>query len=228
MTERSQSVKLNEQQDREIDLPCSECSGKTCHKILVSADLHGSEGDGQWSVDWLERNQIVQCQGCKTISFRRESSNSEDWEEIDDRGTISYNKIEALFPPRLDSSPTLARDSYALPFDVKRVYDETVLAIQNQSTVLAGMGLRALVEAVCKQCQANGKNLPLKIDSLVSMQVLTPNGAKILHNIRALGNEAAHEIKPQSERQLMIALNTIEHVLREVYIIPHIVDGFGA
>lgn len=228
MTERSLSVKLNEKQDQEIDLPCSVCSGKTWHKIIVSADLHGSEGNEQWSVDWLERNQVVQCQGCRTMSFRRESSNSEDWDQIDDHGTIAYNKIVALFPPRLDANPTLARDSYALPFEVKRVYDETVLAIQNQSPVLAGMGLRALVEAVCKQRKASGKNLPSKIDSLVSMQVLTPNGAKILHNIRALGNEAAHEIRPQNEKQLMIALNTIEHVLREVYIIPHIVKGFEA
>jgi hypothetical protein len=222
---RSLRVHLNDKQGQEIELRCPRCSGKTAHEILVAADIHGCEDNHDFSVDWLERNQVVQCKGCKTASFRRTSSNSEDYEHIDETGTISHNVIETLYPPRLDVAPTLSADSFLLPFDVKRIYDETVLALQNQSPVLTAMGLRALIEAVCKQKKAKGRSLLLKIDSLVAMQVLTPIGAGILHKIRALGNESAHEVKPHSEKQLSVALSIVEHVLREVYIIPHLASS---
>ncbi|MCK6396003.1 hypothetical protein [Zoogloea sp.] len=41
----------------------------------------------------------------------------------------------------------------------------------------------------------------------------------ILHKIRALGNAAAHEITPHSDRQLGLAMNIAEHLLKDVYIL---------
>lgn len=58
-----------------------------------------------------------------------------------------------------------------------------------------------------------------KIDSLVSASVLTPASA-ILHKIRTLGNQAAHEVKPHSDRQLSLAMNIVEHLLKDVYVLP--------
>jgi hypothetical protein len=88
---------------------------------------------------------------------------------------------------------------------------------------LTGVGLRALVELVCKAKNATGGDLYKKIDDLVTKQVLTPAGAKTLHKIRTLGNAAAHEAKPHSERQLGLALEIVDQVLREVYILPKLI-----
>jgi len=59
-----------------------------------------------------------------------------------------------------------------------------------------------------------------RIDGLVSQGVLSLEGSKILHKIRTLGNDAAHEVKPHNENQLGVALDVCEHLLQDVYVLP--------
>lgn len=94
------------------------------------------------------------------------------------------------------------------------------MALSNQAPVLTGIGLRALLETVCKEKNATGHDLLKKIDSLVSSGILTPASAAILHKIRALGNAAAHEVKPHSDKQLGLAMDIVQHLLKDVYILP--------
>jgi len=93
--------------------------------------------------------------------------------------------------------------------------------------VLAGVGLRALVETVCKEKKALGKELYAKINDLAAKQMLTLSGADILHKVRTLGNDAAHDAKPRTPRQLSRAMSVVEHMLKDVYILPKLVEhGF--
>lgn len=86
---------------------------------------------------------------------------------------------------------------------------------------MEGVGLRALLETVCKEKNAQGSNLKDKIDNLVKRQILTPKSAEILHKIRTLGNKAAHEVKPHTKAELELGMDIIEHLLRDVYILSH-------
>ena len=210
---------LNKTQNVEVELPCQKCAGKTTHKALVTVDVRGSEGDHRHSFDWSDDHQIVQCLGCKSLSFRIASSNSEDYYPISE-DEYEYGMAEKLYPPRLEGRKGLGNDTVYLPAKVRPIYDETLTALSVQAPILAAIGLRALVEAVCQEKEAKGGDLFKRIDSLVEERVLTPAGATILHKIRALGNAAAHEAKPHSERQLALAMDIVEHMLKDVYILP--------
>jgi hypothetical protein len=100
------------------------------------------------------------------------------------------------------------------------VYKETRSAICNKLRILAGVGLRAIVEAVCNEKNAEGKDLKARIDVLIALGLITKDGAVILHEIRLLGNAAAHEAKANTEPELHIALDVVEHLLSGVYILP--------
>jgi hypothetical protein len=206
--------------EKEYEISCTRCSGKTAHKVVSSYDLRGEYDDGQQSMQWAVDHQIIQCLGCKTISFRKASSNSEDWVQTSYDGSGEYVEDENIYPSRVDGIKGLGDDAHYLPTKVRRIYDETLQALSNQSPVLAGIGLRALLETVCKEKNATGHDLLKKIDSLVTASVLTPASAAILHKIRTLGNKAAHEVKPHSDRQLGLAMNIVEHLLKDVYILP--------
>lgn len=74
-----------------------------------------------------------------------------------------------------DGSPIVSEELYpnhrgarSVPFDymfgtvpnqLARVYDETVKALNNNQTVLCGMGVRAVLETVVKDQKASGNNL---------------------------------------------------------------------
>lgn len=216
---------INKTQGEEHSLPCIKCTGKTAHKVLASVDVRGDDGDSNYSFEWATDNQIVQCLGCKTVSFRKTSSNSEDYHQINEDGDFEYNVDEMLYPSRIEGIKGLGDETHYLPSNVRRIYDETLMALSSQAPVLAGIGLRALLETVCKEKNATGRDLLKKIDSLVSAGILTPASAAILHKIRTLGNAAAHEMKPHSDKQLGLAMDIVEHLLKDVYILPKQVES---
>jgi len=217
----SEELKLNETKDKKLLVSCGECKRKTNHVVLVSADLSGTDELGhEYEVHWSSNHQIIQCQGCDTISFRKANQNSQDspiqigpdeWEE---------DIYEELYPNRNEGRVPI-KDVHLLPTDIERIYAETLKAMNGDQPVLSGIGIRALIETTSKERNANGKDLMEKINDLVTQGVLTKDGADILHKLRVLGNKAAHEVKPHSTDQLSLAMDVIEHLLQGVYILPY-------
>ncbi len=114
----------------------------------------------------------------------------------------------------------LGDDVRSIPAIVQAIYRETIASIQKRLFTLAGIGVRAIVEAICKERKTPGKSLFEQIDNLVTQSLLTASGAKILHGIRLLGNEAAHEMKAPTEKQTIAAMKVIDHLLLGAYVLP--------
>ncbi|WP_421302171.1 DUF4145 domain-containing protein [Aeromonas veronii] len=213
---------LNKSANTELLIACPQCTGRTKHTVVLSVDQSGYVEDND--VHWSASYQIIRCKGCDTLSFRHESSNSDEYEPVDENHWITLVR-EELFPSRIEGRKDLGPDVVYLPPDLRRVYAETNQALNNDSPVLAGIGLRALVETVCKEKDAEGRDLSSKINDLKDKHVLTPTGASILHKVRTLGNQAAHEVKPHSPQQLALAMSVVEHMLKDVYILPQLVKN---
>jgi hypothetical protein len=94
--------------------------------------------------------------------------------------------------------------------------------MSNNQPVLAGIGIRALVEAVCAEEKANGRTLEKRIDDLAAKNVLTVTAAATLHRTRVFGNAAAHEVAPPNDEQLEAAMEVAEQLLMNIYILPAI------
>lgn len=147
-------------------------------------------------------------------------SDSEDLEPDPDGGTgYVAAETQTLYPNRVAGRSEL-KDSWTLPRQVSSIYTETVAALRSNLLVLTGIGVRAIVETVCKDRNATGGDLEKKIDALVTQGVLTKDGAQILHGLRFLGNQAAHEVKPQALETLTVALDVVDHLLLGVYVLP--------
>lgn len=209
-------MKINKTQGHEVKVLCSKCNGKTDHKVLASVAEEGHEPNDDDSIfHWCSDDQIIQCQGCKTISFRNTSLTSEDNEEL-----------EKLYPPRTRGRRGLENDVRYLPPRVRGIYAETLQALNSQLPILTGIGLRAIIETVCKEKNARGGNLYDKIHDLKEKNILNSAGEKILSDhIRILGNHAAHEVKPHSEIKLGVAMDVVEHLLEDVYVLPTKVEA---
>jgi hypothetical protein len=148
--------------------------------------------------------EIVQCLGCESASFRKVY-----WDEVTEMDTVEF------FPSRVAGRLPL-RSAYNLPKTVRAIYREAIKAMGSEQPILAGIGIRALVEAVCQHEQATGPSLEKRIDDLADKGILTRAGAEILHKTRLLGNKAAHEITAPSPEDLSAAMDVAEHVLQTV------------
>src|SRR5208283_1247598 len=95
---------------------CEGCGRETVHAILtdVSSNDESPEGD----IHVWDNYLTIMCRGCKTLSFCRQGSSSEDIGPDDKPITTT-----TLFPSRIARRPPLS-DLYDLPSELRQVYGE--------------------------------------------------------------------------------------------------------
>lgn len=217
MEQVTKSFKLEDKNDRTYRIVCRECARKTLHSVVCSYNEDGSVESkyGNILIDWGCKNQIIQCLGCETVSFRKVAWNSECMDPYNDAPVYDFT-----YYPAHSEGLTGAIEQDWLPLQLQSIYKETIFSIENNQYILAGVGIRAIVEAICKEKNVVGRDLYKKINSLKEEDIVTPDGAHILHKLRVLGNDAAHEVKAHTSDQLELAMKIINHMLEATYIIP--------
>ncbi len=195
-------------------MPCAQCGRVTQHITIYTVLINRLEEATDEMTN--ETYQVVRCQGCQSLSFKRTLFSSVDCEDDPETGKPILK--EWFYPARLPGVHEI-EGTLDLPGGVRRVYRETLAALINDQPVLAGVGLKALIEAVCKEQDAEGRRLDEKIDALETGSILTKKQAEVLHGTRILGNRAAHEVTAHSVDELKAALSVVEHLLNEVYIL---------
>lgn len=226
-------IELNSSAGKILPVFCSTCKNINRHKVLVSADQSGKElmGGDDWMY-WGSSYQIIECQGCGNISFRNESSNSEDYDSEDGTHTI----YELLYPKRTKETWN-TKEFLNIPYNLRRIYRETIDSFNNENLTLCGAGVRALVEGLCNEngivdgeieiVHKDGSTTKKRVDTLQGQinglyekGILTRKNTEILHEHRFLGNTAIHDLAAPTREELGLALEIIEHVFDNIYEIP--------
>ena len=194
---------------------CPRCKHETNHQVVAEFKQGtGQDDEYHWSIHY----EVIRCSGCDTVSFRTES-----WcEDNFDPYTGKPEYTEVLFPPRTTGREPIPGHDQFLPAKINRIYGEVLQALNNGMPVLAGVGLRALIEAMCNDHKAKGKDLQAKINAMASMGVLAKAQSDLLHTHRFLGNVAAHEIEAAHPRELIAAIDIAETMIKTIYVLPHL------
>src|SRR5260221_3555010 len=132
--------------EEKIRTHCNSCSGETNHQVLffktASAERIDMDSKKLDLAKCEEDYCIVECLGCSALSFlvvTRFDGQPPKLENLPE----SYNDYDSLLGSLSDD------DIKELPRVINDLYSEVEDAIDNYSLVLAGIGLRTLVEAVC-------------------------------------------------------------------------------
>lgn len=197
---------------------CRSCEKNTNTKILAE-DIESHRDE--YNCDII--HQIVQCKGCDTKSFRKVfvdieaayPTYNDEWEVPEDI---------TIYPKTVEGHREINEIS-DIPEIVETIYSEILLALKEDANILAGLGLRAAVEAVCNNLNIKGRNLEVRINKLVTAGFISKKDAERLHAIRFMGNDAAHDIKPPKNEALKVALQIVEHLILSVYILEKKVNG---
>ena len=204
--------------DGKVKSYCRRCGQYTNHNII--AEKKESFRD-DYAYD--QTYQIIECLGCNTKSFR------DVIDEVEHAFQVTENEWEVPISitvyPRFIRNHRSLDGEYHLPFMVGQIYKEVLLAFQEDALILAGLGLRGTVEAVCNDLKLNGRNLEIKISELATAGYISNKDAERLHGIRFMGNDAAHEIKKPNTIQLSVALKIVEHMLSSIYILEKQTEG---
>ena len=204
-----------------IKIKCRLCKHKTNHTVLASEHVSYDEYIKKidYHIDHLHEYQITKCDGCETVSFRIVYTCSDER----DMDTGEYLETEWLYP-EIDEIKEPIEGYDKFPYKTKEIYKETLKAINNNSKILAAIGLRALIESICIERNTTSRILKDKIEELYTQDLLSKSQCQFLHKLRFLGNEAAHEILPPNESVLSSSLEIAETLLKTIYILPEIAN----
>lgn len=197
--------------------PCASCDRKTFHEVL-HRHVHSEH---EYRMDTL--HEMLMCRGCHAVSFRKVVVDLESgYFDHDDEWQAPE---EVTCYPRILEGHTELQDVTDVPQPVRDIYLQSVQAIRDDANILAGIGLRATIEAICNDRSIAGRNLEKRIDGLGRAGMISQKDAERLHAIRFLGNDAAHEIKTADTGNLLIALHIIEHLLITLYVLDNEANG---
>lgn len=198
-----------------IKIQCIVCGLDTNHKKLWSNDFNYHDEESEfWATDTQE---VYSCLGCDHITFRTVSVNSEDIDIVgeNEKGEPIYEiaKTITLYPKRDRRMIQKKHDIWNAPTKVRRIYQETIEAYNNGLLTLCGIGIRAIIEAICLEEIILVEGLNNKIDELIKKGIVTPKLGDGLQESRLLGNESAHELETFGDRELLACIQLIENVI---------------
>lgn len=195
-----------------IKVFCHECGKITNHIILAKQNI-GSQPEDDYH--WGETHYFARCAGCDSFTYAISNWSEEDW----DPNTGNMGTTWRTYP-RAATERQAIDDERELPSKIRIIYKEVIGSMNAQLPVLSAIGLRALIEAICRDQGVEARNLGLLIDGLAKKGVLSEAQARILHAHRFLGNVAAHDIVSAMPTELVAALEIAENVLKTIYILP--------
>ena len=128
-------VEIGKSLNEKVDVDCRDCRRKTKHLVIASVDVSGQEqmGPDEYFY-WYTSLETVQCQGCETASFRRVSTNSEDFNQIGNDDYVQAVVVD-VFPNPNEGRSRLAY-THLLPEQTSRIYAETMKALNAGQPVL--------------------------------------------------------------------------------------------
>lgn len=211
MSPSSKTQNQNKEENRKIF--CRICKQATNHKVLFKVQKKDSwdNEDGMWTVSTF---YTLQCQGCEAVCLLEEYVFSEDYNPQ----TGELDVVTTIYPSPHETK-TPIEDYYYIPKIVARIYKECVIAFNKKLPILTSIGMRAVIEAICKDKEVVAGGLEKKIDALAKMGLMTEQEAELLHLNRYMGNASAHELQEPLEEELNTGLDIIETTLRNAYIL---------
>ena len=118
----------------------------------------------------------------------------------------------------------LSQLQFVLPSDVKAIYEETLAAIKNKLFIIAGIGLRAILDTVCREQHigAEKDSLAKRLKSMCEKHLISEEEQAVLLKTKDIGNSSAHEGKSLNAYEVESVLIVVEYLLKKIYLLPAI------
>ena len=214
----------NSNKDTNVKCFCNYCHIETKHQILFDVFENGIETEN--GITWRDDYQIIKCNNCDLIKFRKDGWFSEYQDEEND------GSFEELYP---DSEENIRQQKKykLLPFSLSEIYEEVMSAYNKNLFILSAVGIRAILEGICKDKKISSGLVPDKkgvertrlslegkIYGLLQNNLINKAQFDALHELRFLGNNAVHQLDEPSKIDIQAALDIIEHMIYDLYEIP--------
>jgi hypothetical protein len=201
----------NEAMTRKMRNHCRSCGRSTQHEVLADDEtITPWDRDGDFKL--IDRYTMIKCMGCGTAALR--------WVfGIDgDPGTFK----EVIYPPpMIRRTPAWATDALqglVIPQPILDLMRETYVAVQNDLTRLAAMGVRAALEQVMIEKVGDQKSFNNNLSHFEQDGYISARQRKLLASILEAGHAAIHRAWQPTRMDVSHLLDIAESIIESVYL----------
>lgn len=193
--------------------PCGHCNSKGPMQIVArysNTKYHEPEDNREppWEVGNIF--EMLKCSACNRIELRTYHWN--DWMEPWEK-----RKFETLYP-------AASKVPLGLPILLKPEY-EAALKVKHISANAYGVLLGRILELVCEDRQAKGKDLYQKLDDLAQKDEIPEKLVGVADKLRVFRNLGAHAILGGlTEKEVPILESLCHAILEYVYSAPYLAE----
>lgn len=188
---------------------CNVCGGERNHDVLHSESTRWDDDEqGVYGGDTYE---TVKCCGCEAIKLRHVS-----WFSEDEESSITY------FPPAVfRRHPAWFEELIDLSSEnefVVSLLNEIYVALHNNLTSLATMGVRALLEKVMISQSGDLGSFAAHVKKFEELGHLSKKQRERLDAILDAGHAAMHRIYSPKSSDVITLLEIAEHIIESVFL----------
>lgn len=191
---------------------CNLCNNFTNHQLLFSYNSEESEWDSDENNNIFPlytiycTHNLWSCMGCNQVTY-----------EIIYKGNIDdMTTITEYWPARKIHS-RLQKNFSSIPRNIAQTYKEVISCVNENNNMLAAIGIRAILEAICENIGISNWGLSKKLKELKKREIFNENIIDALENFKFLGDKSAHELHIPNSNEISSALNVLEDLLMQQY-----------
>ncbi|MDC2648952.1 DUF4145 domain-containing protein [Bacteroides ovatus] len=193
----------------EIDCYCPRCNRKTHHNIHgQEQNVYRNDDEGYYAESTY---YIVKCMGCDYVSFLQ-VNDGDEYMQYNDYGDMESVPEYITYPEHQGHIDPIF--SWDIPSPISQIYRESVMALNDKCDLLAAIGFRTTVEAICKEKGITSGKLETKINKLRDKGIITSADCERLHQARFMGNDSTHEMIAPDRSHLLLVLEVVNNILK--------------
>lgn len=181
---------------------CPHCGNKTALEILFTYQFESWWNPEQsFTCYWY----LTRCKTCEEPCLFTDSVLNDSWGGLPD--------AHIIFPEK--------KSYEGVPEIITKGYHEA-RKVKRQSPLAFAIMIRRALEILCKEKNAEGSNLYLKIQSLADRNIIPSTFKEMADIVRLLGNSGAHDDTIEiSSKQADILDDFYDAIIEYVYVAPY-------
>lgn len=139
--------------------------------------------------------------------------------QVTGSAVLNFNQLITIYPkPKPATAPKFT------PPSIANLYLEATTCQKTKTFTAAAIVARKTIEVAVNQLGGTGSNLLKKIDHLATEHLITQSLAVWAHEIRLIGNDAAHELEPPTAEDVQQAIFFAEMFLTYAFTLPGMLE----
>ncbi|MDQ9818412.1 DUF4145 domain-containing protein [Acinetobacter bereziniae] len=199
----------------QLPIYCLECKTEIKHEFLI-----GLEAQKPIPYDILySEYELLKCINCDSITFRVDQFTADDVvERADEYGELIMDRLSRpqYYPTRDKELANTTHVINLLPESIQETFNEVVIALNNNLEILSGLGLRTLLEQICKQF-IQDDDLGGILRKFEEEGYISTKQRYLLDDIRYIGNDAAHRAQSNSLRKHKLSLSILVNLIQLLF-----------